>query len=309
MELIRGLHNLRPRHRGCVATIGNFDGLHRGHRAVIAQCRARAAAAGVPALVMLFEPQPQEYFQGAGAPARLLRLREKLAGLRALGVDRVLCLRFDARLAQLPPERFIDEILVRGIGAREVIVGEDFRFGHKRAGDIALLRSAGADAGFGVTPMTTVTVDGARASSTRVRELLARGDLAGAANVLGAPYRISGRVAHGDKRGRTIGVPTANIALRRRVAPLRGVYIVNVYGLPQPARGVANIGNRPTVGGTRSVLEVHIFDHSEEIYGRPLQIEFLHKLRDEQRFDSFAELKLRISQDMTEARTWLRQAG
>lgn len=309
MELIRGLHNLRPRHRGCVATIGNFDGLHRGHRAVIAQCRARAAAAGVPALVMLFEPQPQEYFRGTEAPARLLRLREKLDGLRVLGIDRVLCLRFDARLALLPPERFIDEILVRGIAAREVIVGDDFRFGHKRAGDIALLRRAGADVGFGVTPMATVTVDGARASSTRVRELLARGDLAGAANVLGAPYRISGRVAHGDKRGRTIGVPTANIALRRRVAALRGVYIVNVHGLAQPARGVANIGNRPTVDGTRSVLEVHIFDHSEEIYGRPLQIEFLHKLRDERRFDSFAELKLRIAQDMTEARSWLRQAG
>lgn len=309
MELIRGLHNLRPRHRGCVATIGNFDGLHRGHRAVVAQTCAHAAAAGVPALVMLFEPQPQEFFQAAAAPARLSRLREKIEGLRALGIDRVLCLRFDARLAEFSPARFIDDILVRGIGAREVIVGEDFRFGHKRAGDIAVLRAAGAAAGFSVTPMTTVTIDGARASSTRVRQLLARGELAAAAGVLGAPYRISGRVAHGDKRGRTIGVPTANIALRRRVAALRGVYIVNVYGLAQPARGVANIGTRPTVDGTRSVLEVHIFDHSEEIYGRPLQIEFLHKLRDEQRFDSFAELKLRISQDMTEARTWLRQAG
>lgn len=309
MELIRGLHNLRPRHRGCVATIGNFDGLHRGHRAVVAQACARAAAAGVPALAMLFEPQPQEYFQGAAAPARLMRLRDKLEGLRALGIDRVLCLRFDARLAEFSPARFIDEVLVRGIGAREVIVGDDFRFGHKRAGDIALLRAAGAAAGFGVTPMTTVTVDGARASSTRVRELLARGELVAAAGVLGAPYRIGGRVAHGDKRGRTIGVPTANIALLRRVTALRGVYIVNVYGLARPARGVANIGNRPTVDGTRHVLEVHIFDHSEDIYGRPLQIEFLHKLRDEQRFDSFAELKLRISQDMTEARTWLRQAG
>ena len=309
MELIRGLHNLRPRHRGCVATIGNFDGLHRGHRAVIAQCRARAAAAGVPALAMLFEPQPQEYFQATAAPARLLRLREKLDGLRALGIDRVFCLRFDARLAELSPTRFIDEILVRGIGVREVIVGDDFRFGHKRAGDIALLRTAGAKAGFSVTPMTTVTVDGARASSTRVRELLARGELAAAASVLGAPYRLSGRVAHGDKRGRTIGVPTANIALRRRVPALRGVYIVHVDGLGKPARGVANIGNRPTVDGTRNVLEVHIFDHSEEIYGRMLHVEFLHKLRDEQRFDSFAELKMRISQDMTEARSWLRQAG
>jgi riboflavin kinase/FMN adenylyltransferase len=306
MEFIRGLHNLRPRHRGCVATIGNFDGVHLGHQAVIGQLAEKAAELHLPALAVLFEPQPLEHFRPEAAPARLMRLREKLQALRRYSVERVLCLRFDARQAAMSAEDFIRRVLVEALSVRYLVVGDDFRFGHGRAGDFALLERAGRAHGFQVAPMHSFTVDGARVSSTRVREALAAGDLDGAARLLGRGFRISGRVAHGDKRGRTIGVPTANIHLHRRVTPLRGVYVVELYGLDEePLAGVANIGTRPTVGGTRALLEVHLFDFDRDIYGRHVSVEFLHRLRDEQRFQSLDELKARITMDFTEARHWL----
>jgi len=307
MELIRGVYNLRPRHRGCVATIGNFDGVHLGHQAVIGQLAEQASARKFPAAVILFEPQPQEFFQPATAPGRLMRLRDKLMALRRYSVDRVLCLRFGTRLAAMSAEDFVRQILIDGLGVRYLVVGDDFRFGRNRAGDFAMLQKAGAQSGFPVAPMHTFSVDGARVSSTRIRDALAAGHLAQAVRLLGRSVRISGRVAHGDKRGRTIGIPTANIHLHRNATPLRGVYAVEVFGLEgEPLAGVANVGTRPTVDGTRMLLEVHLFDFDRDIYGRHVSVDFLHKLRDEQRFASFDELKVRIYQDIDEARVWLR---
>ncbi len=307
MELIRGVQNLKSRHRGCVATLGNFDGVHLGHQAVIGQLAEKGATLHLPMVLVLFEPQPQEYFQPGAALARLSRLREKLKALQRYSVDRVLCLRFDAHLAAMPAEEFIQRVLVDGLGVRYLVIGDDFRFGKNRTGDYAMLQAAGARLGFQAVPMHTFAIDGERVSSTRVRKALAAGDLATAEKLLGRPYRMCGRVAHGDKRGRTIGIPTANIHLHRQATPVRGVYVVEMFGLErEPLVGVANVGNRPTVDGTRTLLEVHLFDFNQDIYGRYVSIDFLHRLRDEQRFTSFDELKTRIYQDMEEARAWLR---
>lgn len=308
MELIRGLYNLRPSHCGCVATIGNFDGVHLGHQAVIGQLAEKGQELGLPTLVMLFEPQPMEVFAPAKAPARLTRLREKLRALSRYAVDRVLVIRFDQRFAAMPASEFIERILLKALGVRHLVVGDDFRFGHGREGDFAMLSAAGKQHGFHVVHMHTFNIDAERVSSTRIRDALARGELAAAEKLLGRPYRMCGRVAHGDKRGRTIGVPTANIHLHRKVAPLTGVYAVEVFGLDaEPLGGVCNIGNRPTVDGTRSLLEVHLFDFDQDIYGRYVHIDFIHKLRDEQRFDSFEILKQQIFLDMEQARSCLRQ--
>ena len=308
MELIRGYHNLRPHHRGCVATIGNFDGVHLGHQTVIGQLAEKASELRLPTVVVLFEPQPQEFFQPADAPARLMRLRDKFMALKRYSVDRVLCLRFGARLADMPAEDFIRTILAEGLGVRYLVVGDDFRFGRRRAGNFGMLQKAGVQYGFAVAPMHTFSVDGVRVSSTRIREALAAGDLGGAARLLGRGFRMSGRVAHGDKRGRTIGVPTANIHLHRKVTPVRGVYVVETFGVGDgPVAGVANVGIRPTVEGTRTLLEVHLLDFDGDIYGRQVSVEFLHRLRDERRFASFDELKARIDQDIGEARTWLQK--
>ncbi len=306
MELIRGLYNLRPRHRGCVATIGNFDGVHLGHQAVLGQLAEQADELGLPLVVITFEPYPQEFFAPAGeSPPRLTRFREKLRALRRYGVDRVLSLRFDRVLSQMSAEAFIQQLLVEGLDVRYLVVGDDFRFGHQRQGDIAMLRAAGEQHGFQVVEMHTFEVDGKRVSSTRVREALSAGELSRAAQLLGRTYRMSGRVVHGDKRGRTIGFPTANIYLHRRVTPLRGVYAVEVFGLSgdtgSPFKGVANIGHRPTVNGTRCQLEVHLFDFDREIYGEYVQVEFIARLRDEQRFESFTDLKAQIDRDVVEA--------
>jgi riboflavin kinase/FMN adenylyltransferase len=308
MELIRGLHNLRPRHRGCVATIGNFDGVHLGHQAVIGQLADKAQALRLPTLVMLFEPQPQEFFAPQKAPPRLMRLREKLQALRRYAVDRVLCVRFDEAFADLEPEVFVRQVLVGGLGVQYLVVGDDFRFGHERRGDFAMLQAAGREHGFQAVNMHSVTIDGERVSSTRVRAALAAADLALAEKLLGRPYRMCGRVAHGDKIGRTLGVPTANIHLHRHSTPLKGVYAVEVFGLPEePLAGVANIGTRPTVGGTRTLLEVHLFDFDRDIYGEYVHVNFLQKLSDEKRFASLDELKEKIQQDIADARAFFRR--
>lgn len=306
MELIRGLQNLQSRHRGCVATIGNFDGVHLGHQAVIGQLVEAGQQLGLPTLVITFEPQPLEYLVPDKAPARLTRFREKLRALSRYAVDRVLCIRFNDRLAALGAEDFIQQILVDGLDVKYVVVGDDFRFGKDRKGSFESLQEAGKQHGFKVVNMHTFNIDDHRVSSTRVRDALARGDLKMAERYLGRPYRMCGRVAHGDKRGRTIGVPTANIHLHRKKTPVKGVYVVEVFGLEgEPVGGVANVGTRPTVDGTRTLLEIHLFDFNQEIYGRYVHIDFIHKLRDEERYDSFEELKKRIYQDMDEARAWL----
>ena len=323
MELIRGLHNLRPRHRGCVATLGNFDGVHLGHQAVIGQLADKAQALNLPTLVMLFEPQPQEFFDPQGAPPRLMRLREKLQALRRYSVDRVLCVNFDARFAALEPEVFIQRVLIEGLGVRYLVVGDDFRFGHWRRGDFTMLQAAGREHGFQVVNLHSLTVDGERVSSTRIRTALAAADLALAEKLLGRPVRLCGRVAHGDKLGRTLGVPTANIHLHRQNTPFQGIYVVEMFGLPaEPLAGVASIGTRPTInsrdgggraasgtaadGGTRTLLEVHLLDFDRNIYGKYVHVNFLHKLRDEQRFESLDELKTHMQQDIRDARAFFR---
>jgi riboflavin kinase/FMN adenylyltransferase len=288
-----------------VATIGNFDGVHLGHQAVIGQLAERAEELRLPALVMLFEPQPQEYFRPAQAPARLMRLREKLMALRRYAIDRVLCVRFDARFAALEGDAFIERVLVGGLGVRYVVVGDDFRFGAKRRGDFAMLKRAGERHQFQVVPMHSFSVDGERVSSTRIRAALAAADVETAEKLLGRRYRMCGRVAHGRKLGRTLGIPTANIHLHRVNSPLRGIYVVEMYGLEgEPLPGVANVGTRPTVDGTEVILEVHLLDFDRDIYGAHVSVEFLQKLRDEKRFDSLEEMRVEILNDIARARRY-----
>lgn len=303
MEFIRGQHNLRLRHRGCVATIGNFDGVHLGHQVILRQLADKAAVLGLPMLVITFEPQPHEFFAPQGAPARLMRLREKLLALATQGVERVLCLNFDQRLANLSACSFIQDLLVAKLGVRDLAIGDDFRFGHGREGDFALLCEAGREYGFEVARTQSYILEGARVSSTRIRAALIQGQLELAARLLGRPYAVCGRVAHGDERGRTLGFPTANIHLHRKVIPLFGVYAVVLHGArPRPVPGVANIGRRPTVNGTRDQLEVHLLDFNKDIYGYHVQVNFLHYLRPERRFESLDVLRRQIDSDTQQAR-------
>ncbi len=303
MQLVRGLHNLRPRHRGCVATIGNFDGVHRGHQAILARLRERAQELGVPSCVVIFEPQPREFFAPETAPARLARLprlarlRDKLQLLAAEGVDRVLCLAFNQRLSKLGAAEFVDTILVEGLGVQHLEVGDDFRFGCDRAGDFDFLLQAGKG-GFTVEAAQTVELDGLRVSSTQVRNALAAADFPLAERLLGRPFRIAGRVLHGQKLARQLGTPTANVQLKRRRVPLTGVYLVSVEIDGQPWPGVANIG----VGDGNAHLEVHLLDFAGDLYNRRLTVVFHHKLRDEQRFASLEALKTAINADVAAAR-------
>lgn len=303
MRLIRGLHNLERNPTGCAATIGNFDGVHLGHQAVLGQLAERAGSLGLSTTVITFEPQPQEYFAPAHAPPRLTRLREKITALRRYSVDSVLCLRFNQKLAALTAEEFVQRILVDGLQVKYLVVGDDFRFGHGREGDFTYLQQAGERHGFQVAHMHTFEIDGVRVSSTRIRQALEAGDMLQAERLLGRPYRMLGRVAHGDKRGRTIGFPTANIFLHRHRTPVQGVYAVEVFGLnPEPLQGVANVGTRPTVDGTRSLLEINLFDFDQQVYGEYVAVDFLHKLRPERKFESFDALKQQIERDVIEAK-------
>lgn len=301
MEIIRGMHNLRDRHRGCVATIGNFDGVHRGHKALLARLKSEGEALGLPTTLITFEPQPREYFRGREVPARLTRLREKLWLLERVGVDRVLCLPFNERLASMSAQAIVDDLLVAGLDVRYLMVGDDFRFGRGREGDVALLEAAGARHGFKVEQLGTLALADERVSSTRVRTALAAGDLLLAERLLGHRYFISGRVVYGRQLGRQLGVPTANVPLNRYRAALEGVFAVEVSGLGPVRQGVANIGIRPTVDGREPLLEVHIFDFTEDIYGRLLTTTFRHKIRDEWKFESVDALKARIDVDIVAA--------
>jgi riboflavin kinase / FMN adenylyltransferase len=310
MELIRGEHNLRPRHRGCVATIGNFDGVHRGHQAVIGQLLEEARRRGLPSTLITFEPLPHEFFMGLKAPARLTALRERLQQFARLGVDRVAILRFDAKLAGLDADQFVQRLLVDGLGVSAVIVGDDFRFGKDRAGDFGSLAQAGTRLGFDVLRQNTFALGDERVSSTRIRDALAAGDLDRVQELLGRSYAISGRVRHGDKRGRTIGFPTANLALPKGTPAINGVFAIeasSTEGLS--ARGVANVGTRPTVDGRIPLLEVHLFDFTGDLYGHHLCVELKRKIRDERRFDSLEALKRQIRHDADLAEAMLsRQA-
>ncbi len=294
-------------------TIGNFDGVHRGHHAMLQTLVAKSRALGLPSCVLTFEPHPREFFEAANAqarsiraPTRLARLREKLELIAEAGVDRVHILRFDARLAALDAARFIDDVLLRGLGTRWLLVGRDFRFGARRSGDFALLEAAAARAGFGLEAMPEVMNAGERVSSSGVRAALAAGDLGRAARLLGREYTMSGRVAHGEKLGRRLGFATANIVLRRR-PPLGGVFAVEAELEETHAvqRGVASVGRRPTVkDDAPPLLEVHLFDWAEDIYGRHLRVKFLAKLRDEEKYDGLEALRLAIARDVTRAKDY-----
>lgn len=305
MEFVRGLHNLRPRHRGCALTIGNFDGVHRGHRAIIAQLREQAQRLNQPATLLTFEPQPQEYFCHSAPPPRLTRLREKLALLATTGLERVICLRFDETLARTPAEVFIERLLIQRLGLKYLLVGDDFRFGHAGRGDFNTLQRAGQQQGFSVARLDTFRDHSQRISSTLIREHLSQGELSAAARLLGRTYQIQGRVQRGDQLGRTLGYPTANIDLGGRIPPLHGVFAVRVHGLDQPYPGMANLGTRPTVNGLEYRLEVYLFDFSGDLYGRQLSVEFLHRSRPEQRFASLDALRTQLDHDAANIRRWL----
>lgn len=287
-------------------TIGNFDGLHRGHQAMLARLKEEAEKRGLPSCVLTFEPHPREFFSPADAPARLSSLREKSELIEAAGIDRLHVCRFDRRFASLSPTEFIERVLVGALGARWLLVGDDFRFGAKRAGDFALLKEAGARLGFEVESLPTVSVEGKRASSTAVREALAAGDMQHARELLGRPYSISGHVMHGNKLGRHIGFPTANIQMQHNRPPLSGIFAVEVCGLNgAPLQGVASLGTRPTVHENgRPTLEVFIFDFRDDLYGRRLRVDFLKKLRDEEKYPDLDALINQINRDVDNARAF-----
>jgi riboflavin kinase / FMN adenylyltransferase len=303
VNIIRAQHNLSSAKPRCVATLGNFDGVHLGHQAVLKSVLEAAAARHLPSTVITSEPLSNEYFAPEQAPPRLTRLREKLVLFQQLGIEQVYCQRFNAQLAAMPAKEFVERILVAGLGVQHLIVGDDTRFGHKRNGDFQLLQSMGAIHGFTVQNTLTLTDHTLRISSTRIREYLQQGDMAAASRLLGRPYHMAGRVAHGDKRGRELGYPTANIHLKRRQTPVMGIFAVEVRGLDaQPLSGVASIGVRPTFGSGQCLLEVHLFDFQRDIYGCHVEVYFLQKLRDEERFDSIPALVAQMDEDCRQAR-------
>lgn len=301
---------MRHQHRGCVATIGNFDGVHLGHAKVLHHVVERAKALKLPSVAIVFEPQPREFFQAEHAPPRLTRFRDKLEQLAKQGVDRVVCLQFNQRLRSLTAEAFIDQLLLNGLDVRYFIVGDDFRFGCDRAGDFQLLKQKGEASGFIVESTSTFQVSGDRVSSTRVRQALAAHHFAEAGLLLGRPYTVSGKVIHGQKLGRQIGVPTANISLEGKLLPFKGVFVVKAMtAANETVYGVANVGKRPTVDGETPLLEVHLFDFNESIYGQRLQVCFLDHIRPERKFANVSELQKQIHQDIAQAKGWLEQHG
>ena len=303
MEIINGLHNLRSRHRGCVLTIGNFDGVHRGHRQLIDVLCEKAKALGVPSMLMTFEPQPREFFAGTKLPARLTRFREKVYLLDQTPLDRLLCLPFNERTANIEADWFAKDFVVDQVGAKHLVIGDDFRFGRGREGDFALFERYGQIHGYSVSAMSTLLQGEARISSTLIRETLAAGNFTVATNLLGHEYFIMGRVVYGRQLGRQLNVPTANIRLQRYRAALEGVYCVTVEGIAGAVRhGIANIGVRPTVDGKEPLLEVHVFDYTGNLYGDLIKVTFKQKLREEQAFDSIDALKTQINQDIEQAR-------
>lgn len=302
MRVIRGLHNLGDTDRGVAVTLGNFDGVHRGHQALLSQLRQQAP--GLPACVVLFEPQPLEFLRPQQAPPRLQNLAEKLRCLRRLGLEQVLVLRFDQLLARMPARQFVQQVLIDGLAAKHLLVGDDWRFGYRRSGDFQLLQQLAETGAFALAQLDTVALAHERVSSTRIRDALASGDVSAAAQCLGRSFSLRGRVIHGQKLGRKLGAPTANIALRH-ASPLRhGVYCVR---LNQQA-AVANIGLRPTVEGSRGEhLEVHLLDGVHHLYDQFVEVEFERFLRPEQAFANLEELKLAIAADVSQAREYFQQ--
>jgi riboflavin kinase/FMN adenylyltransferase len=289
-----------------VLTIGNFDGVHRGHQALLERLIAHARSVALPAAVMTFEPLPREYFAPDLAPARLTSLREKLKLLEQSGVDQVYVCRFDAQFAALTATDFIERILVRGLSASYLMIGDDFRFGQGRSGDFAMLQRAGQEHGFKVDMMPTIDWEGERVSSSAVREALESGEVEHAERLLGRAYQMSGKVMHGEKLGRQLGFPTANLQVKRKRLPLQGVFAVTLSGVDaRPLPGAASLGVRPTVAdGLKPVLEVHLLDFARDIYGAHVTVNFKHKLRDEKKYDSLDVLKAQIARDVSATRSY-----
>lgn len=301
IELVRGLHNLRPRHHGCVLTVGKFDGMHRGHQVLLERTRDHARQAGVPAAVLSFDPSPRDYFHPDRVLPRISTLRDKLAALQRHGIDRLVLVRFDQRIASIAPEDFLEDVLLARLGARALIVGDDLRFGRNRAGDIEYLRSRSDELGYQVIAVDTVLVGGERCSSSAVREALAACDFPRAERLLGRPYRVTGRVRHGLRLGRKLDMPTANIAIRKNLAVPFGVYAVTASEGSRTWKGVASLGIRPTLNLTRCLLETHLFDANVDLYGKVLEVEFRHFLRPELRFGSIDSLKAQMHEDAASA--------
>lgn len=306
MELVRGLHNVRGHHRGCVLTIGAFDGVHRGHQEMIRVLRAKAAQLRLPAVVLSFEPTPREYFAKGVPPARLTRFREKFQALSGCGVDRLVSLRFDERIRAMSPAQFMQQVLVDALGVRHLVVGHDFRFAKDHGGSIDTLRAFGPHGGFDVTEFPPFEIDDERVSSSLIRSVLDAGDMAHAARLLGRPYRMTGKVIEGARLGRKLGFPTANLRLHRRATPLAGVFAVRVSGCGlNNAPSVANLGTRPAVNSGELLLEVHVFDFEGDLYRRYLHVDFIARLRDELWFPDVDALVAQMHKDAAQARAIL----
>ena len=302
MELIRGLLNIRERQRGCVVTIGTFDGIHLGHQALLDRLKEHAARLAAPKVLLTFEPMPREYLSPQAPPARLTSLRERLRVLEGMSLDSVLVLRFGEGLRNLSGEAFAG-LLARDLDARAVVVGHDFRFGCNGEATAPMLAEAGQRLGFSVDVVPPVMLDGERVSSSGVRDALGRGEFAIAERWLGRPYTMRGRVVSGQRLGRDLGFPTANLRIERRRTPLKGIFAVRVHGIGvTPLAGVASLGTRPTVGGVHTLLEVHLFDFAADIYGREIEVEFVAKLRDEEHFATVEALVEQIHRDAAQAR-------
>lgn len=306
MQLLRGdYHDFQ--HSPCAITIGNYDGVHLGHQQLISVLKETANELQLPSMVMTFEPQPREFFDPDNPVPRLTRFREKWNEFERLGIDAVCCLRFNKKLAALSPEDFVREVLVKRLQVKAVIVGDDFRFGAKRAGDFAMLEQFGEQYGFRVQRVDKYIVDGERVSSTRVRNSLEQGDLATVKKLLGRSYTLCGKVSHGDKRGHDLGFPTANLHLHRRSVPILGVYAVLVHGIEEkPLPASAYIGTRPVFDGDRVILEVFILDFNRMIYGCNIEVEFLNKIRDDQHFPDWEALVVQVEKDIDATRAFFR---
>jgi len=305
MNFINGLKSLPDKQPACVATIGNFDGLHLGHKAIIEHLNNKAEELELPSKIISFEPLPAEYFM-LEPPKRIYPLRDKIIRIQDLNIDSFLCLAFNSQLASSSPIEFIENILIKKLNVKYLAVGDDFRFGYKREGGFNLLKQVGEKHGMYVEDTLTQTQDGQRISSTRIREALSIGNLIKANQLLAHNYQLSGRVRHGDKLGRTIGFPTLNMKVTDQIALKFGVYAVKVHGLgKQPLYGVSNLGKRPTVDGTETRLETHLFDFNERVYGKHVSVEFVEFIRAEHKFENFDALKEQIKNDATKAKSIL----
>ncbi len=315
MKVFHGLPNAASR-APCALTIGNFDGVHRGHQALLAQVCAAAARLGVEPAVMTFEPHPREFLAHLSgdysrAPARIANLRDKLNSLAMAGIERVIVEHFNKSFAALTPEAFTREILADGLHVKWLMVGEDFCYGAKRAGSVSMLKTAGQTLGFQVESLPAVLASGTRISSSAIRTALCAGDFTKAHDLLGHPYAMSGHVVHGQKLGRTIGFPTINLRITHHRPVLQGIFVVRIHGLSgETKQGVASLGIRPTVEDQgRNLLEVHVFDYNNECYGQLVQVEFLKKLRDEEKFDGLATLSAAIEHDVEQARRYFAETS